>query len=197
MAFRSRFRRALARTLRGARNDAGMAAVEFSLILPILVLLWIGGVEVTQALSVDRRLNNLSSSIGDLVARSKVVTYNDVTSIFNIAPGAMFPYSSTGIQMRVTAVDIDGSANATVAWSRASGTTTYTSSNNALMNTLVPAALRVANTQVIMAEVYYDYTPAVGYVIIGTKNLSDRMYFVPRLVTKIQLCDNSNANCVS
>src|SRR4051812_1808950 len=48
----------LARLAAPARNDAGMAAVEFSLILPLLVLLWIGGVEVTQALSVDRRLNN-------------------------------------------------------------------------------------------------------------------------------------------
>ena len=39
-----------------ASHESGMAAVEFSLILPIMVLLWIGGVEVTQALSVDRRL---------------------------------------------------------------------------------------------------------------------------------------------
>ena len=54
-----------------------------------------------------------------------------------------------------------------------------------------------ANTQIIMAEVYYNYKPAVGYVITGTKALSDRMYFVPRLVATIQLCDNSNANCLS
>ncbi len=56
------------------------------------------------------------------------------------------------------------------------------------MNTLVPATLRVANTQIIMAEVYYTYTPAVGYVITGGINLNDRMYFVPRLVTNVKLC---------
>ena len=54
-------------------------------------MLWIGGVELTQALSVDRRLNNLASSIGDLVARSKIVTHDDVDAIFDLAPGAMFP----------------------------------------------------------------------------------------------------------
>jgi Flp pilus assembly protein TadG len=68
-----------------------MAAVEFSLILPILVMLWIGGVELTQGLSVDRRINNLASSIGDLAARSKTLTYSDVDKIFDIGPGAMFP----------------------------------------------------------------------------------------------------------
>lgn len=187
-----------------ACNDAGMAAVEFSLILPILVLLWIGGVEVTQGLSVDRHLNNLASSVGDLAARSKILTYGDVDSIFNIGPAAMYPFckdpqpptcTSQSLQMRVTAVDMNSSGTATVAWSRAKGTTAYTV--NAPMNSLVPATLRVPDTQVIMSEVYISYTPAVGYVITGTKVLNDRMYFVPRLVTKVQLCDNNKANCAS
>ncbi len=65
------------------------------------------------------------------------------------------------------------------------------------MNSLVPATLRVPDTQVIMAEVFHNYTPAVGYVITGTLSLNDRMYFVPRLVTNVQLCDNNKQNCVS
>ena len=72
------FRRLAARAASLARQDSGLAAVEFALILPILVVLWFGGVELTQALSVDRRLNNLASAIGDLVARSKIVTYADI-----------------------------------------------------------------------------------------------------------------------
>jgi Flp pilus assembly protein TadG len=179
---------------RFGRQEAGMAAVEFSLILPILVMLWIGGVEVTQALSVDRRLNNLAASIGDLTARSKTLTYSDVDKIFAISPGAMFPYSTTGLQMRVSAVNIDGSQNAKVQWSRASGISAYGS--QASVTSVVPSTLRVANTQIIMAEVYSTYTPAVGYVITGAMSLSDRLFFVPRLSDTVKLCDNSNANCL-
>jgi Flp pilus assembly protein TadG len=206
MNFRQRILRAARSVVAHCRDERGIAAVEFSLILPVLVVLWIGGVELTEAFSVDRRLNNLGSSVGDLVARTKTLTYNDVDAIFGIGPKAMYPScditgkptcTSQGLAMRVTAVDMDNAGTASVAWSRASGVTAYTTANNALMATLVPAPLRVANTQVIMAEAYYNYRPAVGYVIIGTKALSDRMFFVPRLVTKIQLCDNSNANCVS
>jgi Flp pilus assembly protein TadG len=186
---------ALRRLGRFARQDGGMAAVEFSLILPILVVLWLGGVEVTQALSVDRRLNNLAASVGDLVARSKTLIYSDVDKIFDIAPGALFPYSTSGLQMRVSAVNIDAGQNATVAWSRADGMTAYATS--ASVTSVVPLTLRVANTQIIMAEVYTTYTPAVGYVITGAMNLDDRLFFVPRLSDTVKLCDNGGANCTS
>ena len=92
---RSLLRRLLDRRLGRlrSREERGIAAVEFSLILPIMIVLWIGGVEVTSALSVDRRLNNLASSIGDLVARSKTITYAQITDIFELSEAAMFPYS--------------------------------------------------------------------------------------------------------
>ncbi len=168
-------------------HERGMAAVEFSLILPIMVLLWIGGVEVTEGLSVDRRLNNLCSSVGDLVSRTKTINNAQIDQIFDIAPGAIYPYSTTSLQMRVTAVKIDGSQNATVTWSRSKGGTAYSKTQN--LNAVVPVALRVANSQIIMSEVNYTYTPAVGYVITGGVALSDRLYFVPRLVDTIPCSD--------
>ncbi len=179
------FGRSLA--LRFPLHERGMAAVEFSLILPIMVLLWIGGVEVTQGLSVDRRLNNLCSSIGDLVSRTKTITKAQIDQIFDIAPGAIYPYSATSLQMRVTAVKIDGSQNATVTWSRSEGGTAYSKTQN--LNAVVPETLRVANSQIIMSEVNYTYTPAVGYVITGSVGMSDRLYFVPRLVNSISCSD--------
>jgi Flp pilus assembly protein TadG len=178
--------------------ESGVAAVEFSLILPILVVLWIGGVEVTSALSVDRRLNNLASSIGDLTARCKQLTYDDVDDIFSIAPGAMYPYGgdtlaalvSEGMSLRLTAVDVDDEGDATVAWSRAQGTQTA-HNVGASMNTQVPETLRVPESQLIMSEVYYTYRPTVGYVITGPRPLSDRMFFIPRLAATVELDDAS------
>ena len=189
----------LFRSLRRSRilmQESGIAAVEFSLILPILVVLWIGGVEITSALSVDRRLNNLASSMGDLVARSKQLTYDDVDAIFDLKEAALFPYSDVGTNMRVTAVKMDGTGSAKVAWSRAEGTYTAYAVDTP-MNDIVPETLRTPNTQIIMSEVYYTYTPAVGYIITGNLLLEDRMFFVPRLVTKISLCSSEGVGCVS
>ena len=176
-------------------QESGMAAVEFSLILPIMVLLWLGGVEVTGALSVDRRLNNLASAMGDLVARDKEVTHDDVDDIFELSEAALFPYSDTGIAMRITAVDMDEDGSATVRWTRKDGTlpvgvSEYSADQD--MDDIVPEDLRVPNSQVIMSEVYHKYVPTVGYVITGEIPLTDRMFFVPRLITYIALCEDAD-----
>jgi Flp pilus assembly protein TadG len=191
---------------RFARHESGIAAVEFSLILPILVVLWIGGVEVTQALSVDRRLNNLASALGDLSARTKVLSHAEVDNIFDIGPGAMFPFCDTqaecsadGLVMRITAVNMDEDGNPEVAWTRMRGTLPAGVPAYEVGDDVdeVPETLRAPDSQLIMSEVYYSYTPAVGYVITSTIGLEDQMYFVPRLVQHVQLCDNNGENCQS
>jgi Flp pilus assembly protein TadG len=177
-------------------HDGGMAAVEFALILPILVVLWIGGVEVTQALSVDRRLNNLASAIGDLTARSKTMCYAKIDAIFDIAPGALEPFSTNGLGMRVSAVDVDDDGDAKVAWTRAEGPIpTGAYQVNGSMNAVVPESLRVPDSQIIVAEAYYTYQPAVGYVITGEIELDDRMFFVPRLTQFVTLVSNNDDGC--
>ena len=45
----------------------------------------------------------------------------------------------------------------------------------------LPAALNVADSSLIWAEVSYDYSPVIGYVITGTMTLSDQIYMRPRL----------------
>jgi Flp pilus assembly protein TadG len=179
-------------------HQSGIAAVEFALILPILLVLWIGGVEVTSALSVDRRLNNFAASMGDLVSRAKTVTYTDVDDLFELTEAAMFPYDATGMTMRITAVTIEPSGSTKVAWSRARGMTAY--AKDTVVNSTVPATLRPPSTsgsQIIMSEVFYTYRPAVGYVITSNVELEERVYFVPRLGSNVKICATSDqASCV-
>jgi Flp pilus assembly protein TadG len=190
--------------VRRARNESGLAAVEFALILPVMVLLWFGGVELTQGLSVDRHLNNLASSIGDLVSRTKIVTHANMDQIFDIAPGAMYPYcddeaecNAAGLAMRVTAVAIDDDGNATVDWSYPQGMSEAEDEDIVFAKVndddiVLPATLRQENTQVIVAQAKYSYHPAIGYVITDDIQLDDIMYFVPRLTNSIQLCESDD-----
>ena len=170
-----------------AASTEGMAAVEFAVILPLLVVLWIGGVEITQALSVDRKVNNLAASVGDLAARSEMLTFYDVENIFDIADWAMHPYGGADAAIVLTAVTMDEDGAAKVAWSRTRGAAAH--AENASMDDAIDEDLRIPDTQVIMAEVEYPYTPAIGYVVSGTVRLADRAFFVPRRAPRVQLCD--------
>jgi Flp pilus assembly protein TadG len=205
-AARSRLARAKPSALAGLRrarrrvtaDEGGIAAVEFAMVLPILLVLWIGGVEVTSALSIDRRLNNFGASIGDLVSRSEAVSYSQLEDIFDLAHAALFPYDHAAVKMRVTAVTILANGDTMVAWSRARNMTAYSTDTN--VNDWVPESLRApaaADSQIIMAEVFYTYRPAVGYVVTSDIELEERTYFVPRLSPKVKICPaDDQASCV-
>ena len=179
-------------------HEDGIAAVEFAMILPVLLVLWIGGVEVTSALSVDRRLNNFASSMGDLVSRSKAISFAQLEDIFDLADAALFPYDEAVVSVRVTAVNVLANGSTQVAWSRARTTTAYAKDTN--VNDAVPESLRTpaaTDSQLIMAEVFYTYRPAVGYVITSDIDLEERAYFVPRLSDNVKICPTDDAaSCV-
>src|SRR6202158_5025102 len=46
------------------------AAVEFAALLPFMLLLYIGGVEISQGVSADRKVTMTSRTVADLASRS-------------------------------------------------------------------------------------------------------------------------------
>jgi len=177
------------------RDGEGTVAVEFSFILPIMVTIWLGGVEITHALSVDRKVVTLTAAVGDITARSKKITESQVSSLFGLTEAAMFPESVDDTTIIVTAVDFDGDGNATIGWSRASNTTAYVT-GMPVDTDMVPANYWTPNSQIIVAEVHHPHLPKIGYRITETIDFDEKMFFTPRLSSYVQLCDNSGNNCV-
>ena len=177
------------------RDGEGTVAIEFSFILPIMVAIWLGGVELTHALSVDRKVVTLAAAVGDITARSKKITETQVTSLFGLTEAAMFPENVDDTTIIVTAVDIDADGNAQVGWSRSYGTTAYVTGLPMDVDK-VPAVYRSPNTQIIMAEIHHPHKPKIGYRLKETIDFDEKMFFTPRLSTYVQLCDNSGNNCV-
>ena len=170
----ARMRRPLRRFLRDKR---GVSAVEFATLLPLMITLYLGGVEVSSAIAVDRKVTQVARTLGDLVAQSTSINATDMTNILNAASSVVQPYSPSLIKVTVSRVDIDANAVAKVVWSK-----TLNGSARAAGSTVtLPAALNTANTSLIWAESQYGYTPTIGYVITGTMTLKDQIYMRPRL----------------
>ena len=71
------------RGVRGIRyNQDGVSAVEFALIAPILILIYLGAVELSLLMRVDRRVTSTTASLGDLTARLSTVTDDDMEEMF-------------------------------------------------------------------------------------------------------------------
>jgi len=171
--------RALAPRLarRFARDARGVSAVEFALVLPLMMTLFLGGTEVSQAITASRKVTLVSRTVGDLASQSASLSNANMTNILNASAAILSPFASSDLKVTVSCVTIDANGKATIAWSDTfQGTARAKGAAVSL-----PAALNVPNTSLIWSEVSYTYDPTFGYVMTGTLNLSDQIYMRPRL----------------
>jgi len=157
------------------RDTRGVSAVEFALIAPLMVSLYLGCVEISDGVSAQRKVTLIASTVANLTAQSTTLSTTDVSNILDASTAIIYPYSSSTLKMTVSCIAIDANKNATVKWS-------VTRNGTALSGSVtLPTALQVANTQLVYSQVSYGYRPAVGYTITGTLNLSEQMYMMPRI----------------
>ena len=169
--------RGYARLRRFARDKRGISAVEFAMLLPLMITLYLGGVEISQAVAIDRKVTLISRTLADLVAQVTTVAASDMTNILAASAAIIAPYNSNNLKITVSSVTIDSNSVAKIAWSKTLNGTARTVGSVVTL----PSALAVANTSLIWGEANYGYTPTMGYVITGTLTLSDQIYMRPRL----------------
>lgn len=161
--------------IRFGRDKRGVSAVEFALIAPLMIALYLGCVEISQGIAADRKVSLTAAALANLTAQVSSISATGMTNILDASSAIISPYSAAKLKITVSCINIDASSKATVKWS-------VTRNGTALSGTpTLPAALTVANTQIIFAQASYDYTPTVGYTITGTLTLSDQMYMAPRI----------------
>lgn len=163
-----------------ARNSDGIAAVEFAMILPIMFFLFVGAVEFSQAITVDRRVTQVASSSADLVAQAKDLSASEMTNIFSMVDRLVWPYDKT--RMKISIVNVRSPTGAPtpykVQWSCAHNGGALYSANT---NYALPTGLIEEGTSIIVAEVKYNYTPLIfSYFIESAFDLEERFYLRPR-----------------
>ena len=178
----TRFAQCIIKALaRFKRDDRGVAATEIALLLPLMVSLYFGVVQLSQAISARSNVTLTARTVSDLVSRVTTINNADMTNALNASAAVMAPFPVTNLKVTVSSVTIDANGRATIAWSDTlNGTARAVGSAVTL-----PTALNVASTSLIWAEVQYAYTPTIGYVITGTLTLKDDMYMGPRVSNSV------------
>lgn len=173
------FRRAA--TLR--RDQRGVSAIEFAMILPLMCVTYLGVEEVTKAVSIYRKLTMAAYTVSDLASQVPSINNAEMPNLLRAAEAILEPYQRSPLKVTVSAVNIDANGNATVAWSD-----TLRGTARAVNQPVpVPTALRMPNSQLIWAEVGYSYDPLVGYVLkTGPYEFSEQLWMRPRVSDKVQ-----------
>jgi Flp pilus assembly protein TadG len=165
----------LGRIKRIARDQRGVSAVEFALLAPVMVGLYLGCVEISEGVSADRKVSLTAAALANLTSQAQTLTTTDMSNILDASGAIIVPFSASLLKMTVTCLKIDANKNVTVKWSVTRNGTADSGSMT------IPSALAVANSWLVLAKTSYAYTPVVGYTITGTITLSDQMYMSPRI----------------
>ena len=169
------------RLRRFARDNRGVSAVEFALLLPLMIAMYLGGNEVSQAITASRKVTLVSRTVADLASQSATINNSSMTNILDASSAVLSPFTGSKLKVTVSQVKIDGSGNATIEWSDTRNGTAHGTGEAVTL----PTALKVNNTWLIWAEAEYSYEPTFGSSIKNTIALKDQMYMRPRLSNSV------------
>jgi Flp pilus assembly protein TadG len=170
------WRRARSSALGLIGDRRGIAAIEFAMIVPVMLVMFFGVVEFSSGVAVDRKVTLMARTLSDLTSQSTSVSDTDLSNFFAASGAIMTPYDSTPVKATITELYVDPTTHkARVQWSKGS------SPRAAKTIVTIPGDIAVDDTYLIFSEVSYLYTPAVGYLIAKAGiTLSDVAYTRPR-----------------
>jgi Flp pilus assembly protein TadG len=139
-----------------ARDRDGIGAIEFAILVPVLLLLYLGALQTTIALSIAQRASRAAGTVADVLTQQTSVTKSTLATMPSLANAIFSPYVITGMTLKITGIQIDASSKATVLWSwEQDGTTAYTANS---VVTGVPADLNKASSFLVRTELAVPYS---------------------------------------
>lgn len=186
------------------RNELGHSAVEFALILPTLLVIYIGGFEFMQAASIYSKISHLTTTLASILSRDTIETPADIDAENQAATQVMTPIDIaplTTVSIEIT-TDKVTPGKGLVIWSRSNRNSSlspcirYPSNTGCPIGAQTPYPVNTvltslpvnlaANTTYLVVQTYYNYQVTVGSQIINPiPMLSDQLFYLPRTTSSI------------
>jgi Flp pilus assembly protein TadG len=174
-----------------AKDDSAVSAVEFAVLLPVMLLLLLGSFDIARAIDVKNKTTLLSRTISDFVSQGTTISKTELDNVVLASKSVLYPYSDaqSNLKVRIESIrQIPNSSNYTVDWSyqtRSSGTPTITSVDNNNPPFVPP------DTSVVSAKIEYTYNFKFAGFLLERFNrssltLESSTYMSPRWGTPVE-----------
>ncbi|MER9415971.1 pilus assembly protein [Mesorhizobium sp. M0306] len=157
------------RVVRLCSDRRGIAAVEFALIVPVLLIMYFMTMEASQAIETSKKVSRIGSMVADLVTQQQTIKAADVDAIMAIGSSTLQPYNRSKPKIIITAIQVtnETTPKVLVVWSRK--VVDAVSSVDAVKDstTTVPSALKIKGTFLIRVESDLAYKPIITWSADG------------------------------
>jgi Flp pilus assembly protein TadG len=169
-------------------STRGVAAIEFAMILPVLLIGLLATFDAANAIAVYMKVRSATyilAAITNQYSISTPIQSTDMTSITGATSAVLSPYSNTPTVVVISqlAIAAGGQSTATVDWSATLNGTALVKGNSVTLPSTIATSTNTCSTYpcyLIYAQVSYKYTPMFGYFAQGGITLSDSVFVAPR-----------------
>lgn len=173
-----------------------MAATEFALLLPVMIMLFFGLVEASNAMTVNRKVAISANTLADLTAQTEQILVSEMDDLFEGVIAIVEPNDTTGMRLTLVSVILNEDGDPIVHWSRDSDGTEPYSAGGAYAK-LDDDQVISEHGSLIVVEMVYTYTPSITKHVIDSPIMFDRQAIRwPRVTNRVQLCQ-SEGDCTT
>ena len=153
------------------QNEDGVAIVETALVFPVMLTMFVGIVDVGEALLVNKKLITSTQIISDLLARDEIVEDADINDAIAAGEHSLFPNSLASFGVDIVGIRFDDDSGDPVeAWRE---TRDMSEDSDVVDNA---SGLGDPGEGVLAVTVVYTYTPIFSGFAVGTVNMRETAY---------------------
>jgi Flp pilus assembly protein TadG len=178
------------------RDRRGVVLQETAIIMPLLVTMILGGYEIARFAILQQKLSRTVMTTSDMVTQGGTISKPEIDLIFAATSTMIQPFAGGPSQLViVSSVSAVGAAAPKLVWQRTGGGTLtgVTSKIGTVVGgnvTLPPGFLVRPDTDVIIAEIFYNFTPTFIPALVPPHVVYHRAIFSPRQGSLTALCDD-------
>lgn len=157
----------------------GVAAVEFGLILPALVVMFLASIDAGRAIAIYMKVRTATYTLDAITNQYATIQSTDMTAILGAASVILAPYSSAPAAITISQIKVTSATKATVNWSATlNGTALKQNASVTVPGNFASCASYPC--YLVYGQITYAYTPLFGFFSPGVINLADYLYVTPR-----------------
>jgi hypothetical protein len=174
--------------------QSGVAAIEFAFILPVMLLLYFGMMDLTTLVVNNRKVTTVASAVADLTSQNRTtVLESQVEDYMRVANLIVNPMPTDGVTVKVYGYRNSGGAPSPI-WETSNGSGPGCS---AAPSTSGYSDLMTAGNDLVVAQACMTYTPWIatflGETILGSTffNVEQAVVVRPRSTLVLTCSDCS------
>jgi Flp pilus assembly protein TadG len=164
-------------------STRGVAAIEFAMIMPVLMVIFLGSYDGGRAIAIYMKVRSATYTLDAITNQYTTIQSSDMQAIVGATSVVLAPYSSTPVVVVISQIKINTGGKATVSWSYALNGTPLAQGSTATIPAGLVASGNTCGTYpcyLIFGQVSYTYTPLFGFFGSGGITLADSLYVTPR-----------------